>query len=61
MHASLMSVVLLSPIQSAQKAISSRLGKDGKDEEDEEVGWVCPWRVTASVAREERTKGKVKE
>lgn len=49
-----MSVVLLSPIQSAQKAISSRLGKDGKDEEDEEVGWVCPWRVTGPVLLEKR-------
>lgn len=37
MHARWTSVVLVSSIQSAQKVISSHVGKDGKEEEDVEV------------------------
>lgn len=37
---------------------SSHLGKDGKEEENEEVGWVCPWGITGPVLLEKRDKGK---
>lgn len=32
--------------------------EDGKEEEDEEVGWVCPWRVTGPVLLEKREQGE---
>lgn len=46
--------MLISAVQSAQKAINSHLGKDAKEEEDEELGGACPCRITGPVLLEKR-------